>query len=395
MRNSLLKIGDWVCCRFADFVIRIIAIVSRLFRKDFAKKTVFVYANDLLGDTMVKLPFFFSLRREFPGEKYRIVLVLGAGVASMIARLNCADEIIEERPLHWRHSIFWIFTSGSFLAKSLRWTIRHKVDVIIVCHRSRSLGCDFAVRICRPSISVAYAVDMETPMLPMSARYQVAVYDRLYTHLLKSRRGRHQIADMDMLLSMAAGHVVKSSGLTHDAVSPMLDFSVSSILPKNYVVLVPGARVQYRRWPVSRFIDVVQRIGGAVVIVGTQEESALAEEIEKELDSKVINLCGKTSLPQLGGVLQNARLVITNETGTANYATVIGAKTICVLGGGDFGAFLPNDYCQNSSCVYKMLQCFDCGWKCTRKSLENDEPAPCIAAITVQDVIDAIGQITQ
>ena len=388
MKNIILMVGDWVCCRVADLLIRITATVSRLFHENVIRKTVFVYANDLLGDTMVKLPFFFSLRREFPKEKYRIVLVLNRGVASMVEKLNCADEIIEERPLHWRHSIFWIFTPSGILAKSLRWAMRHKVDVVIVCHRSRSLGSDFAVCICKPSVGVAYAVDMATPMLPMSARYQMSTYDVFYTHLLEAKRGRHQLEEMDMLLSMAAGHIVKSSRLTLDDVSPMLDYSVANTLPGDYIVLVPGARVQYRRWPTNRFAEVTRRVGGAVVIVGTQEEFAVAEEIAKDLDAEVVNLSGKTTLPQLGGVLQNARFVLANETGAANFAAAIGARTICVLGGGDFGAFFPNDFYKNTRSIYHSEPCFGCRWTCPRANLQS-AIAPCIDAITVDEVYSA------
>ena len=392
-KRLILSVCDWICCRVADFIIRIIALVVGPFLKKSNKKVVFIYANDLLGDTMIKVPFFLSLRHEFPAEKYHIVLVLGGDISLMISRLNCADEIIEEKPLHWRHSIFWIFTSCGLLAKSLRWAMRHKVEVFIACHRSRSLGLDFAVRLCKPTISVAYAVDVETPMLPMSAKYQVMVYDRLYTHLLNSKRGRHQITDMDMLISMAVGRIVKSPVLTHKDAHAMLDFTVSSGLPKDYVVLVPGARVQYRRWPISRFIDTARRLGGSIVVVGTREESSSAAALKNELGSNVIDLCGKTSLSQLGGVLLNAKLVVTNETGTANYATIIGAKTVCVLGGGDFGAFFPNNYCVNSISVYKERTCFDCGWKCTEGGFSEDRTAPCIDDIAVQDVVEAIRKI--
>ena len=391
LKNVWLCVSDWICMRVALAFVYVLIVLSRLFklisqrRKE--KKTVFVYANDLLGDTLVKMPFFFSLRAEFPREKYILVVVLTPDLAEMVGRLGLFDEIIEEPALHWRHPLFW-FVRRNGIAKSLRWAFINKADIMIVCHRSRSLGCDFAMRLCVPLISVAYAADVKTPMLPMTAKYQAKMYDRRYTNLLVSEDGRHQMVDMDRLLSMATGHLVESRKLEKRDVASILDFAL--VKPgQDYIVIVPGARVDYRRWPTARFVEVVRRMGGNIVVVGSAEESSLAAEIIRKVDGNVVNLCGKTNLSQLGGLLSQARLVITNETGTANFAAVIGAKTVCILGGGDFGAFLPNKYCPNVTCVFHKEPCFNCGWKCVKKDISGSTTAPCVEKVSVNDVLAA------
>ena len=356
------------------------------------RKIVFVYANDLLGDTFVKIPFFIALRQEFPSEKFHIVMVLAPSNAHMISGLRCADTVIEEPPLHWNHGLFWICSKKKLLAESLRWALRHKAAFVIICHRSRSLGCDFAVRACSPEISVAYKIDLKTPIFPMSAKYQAKKFDKMYSYLLQSKDGRHQIDDMRDLLSLAVGYLVELKAPNAHEVEPIFDFSVADKLPHEYVIIVPGARVEYRRWSTKRFAELATWLNCSIVVVGSESETTLAEEIAETsgLGGRVLNLCGKTTLAQLGGVLIRSRMVITNETGTANYAAVIGAKTVCILGGGDFGAFLPNPYCKNTLCVYSNQGCFNCGWNCPQVDLTTGIVAPCIDAVSVEAVKDAV-----
>lgn len=396
MRKRLrLCIADWICLRVSVvliFIVRFIARMGKLARRyKCDQKLVLVYANDLLGDTIVKLPFFFSLRKEYPPGQYHIAVVLSPAMAEIIAKLALFDEIIKEPPLHWRHPIFWLVGRHG-IARSLRWAFSHDVEVMIVCHRSRSLGCDFALRLCSPFISAAYAADVKTPMLPMTARYQAKVCDRMYDYLLTPMDGRHQMEDMDRLLSLAVGHHVKSVRPELQEIVGMLDFSLAKF-DFEYVVFVPGARVNYRRWPITKFIEMAKKLAGNVVVVGTAGESTLAREIATVEDCNVVDLCGKTTLPQLGGILARAKLVITNETGTATYSAMVGAKTVCIVGGGDFGAFFPNQYCKNAVSVFHMDECFNCGWNCTKVNLGPSNIAPCVEAVSVEDVFDSVSRI--
>lgn len=388
---SFLIIADWICTKISVLLMALIVPLSKVMKKakNSSKKYVFVYANDLLGDTMIKFPFFFSLRNEFPRERYHIVAVLSPVMAEMLGKIALFDEIIEETPLHWRHPMFWILRREG-MANSLKWAFRHTADVFIACHRARSLGCDFAMDLLNPSVSVGYRADVQTPMLPATARYQAKNYDGKYTHLLVAEDGRHQMKDMNMLLSFAIGREIKSEAPPPEVLVRMLDFSLLDLgVDAEYIVFVPGARVEYRRWPIDRFMELAKRFYGTIVIVGGREESLLAKKIATSC-RRAIDLCGKTSLAQLGGVLAKAKYVVTNETGTASYSAILGVKTICILGGGDFGAFFPNPYCPNAISVFHSDDCFNCGWKCKKTDLEGTVVAPCISSITVDDVCDAI-----
>ena len=389
-------IADWMCCHVASTIVHVMSIVKRIFRRKRsrvnAKQIVLVCANDLLGDTLVRIPFFWTLRREFPNNKYHIVVVLSPVTYGLLSKLPCFDEVIVETVQNSSHPIFWILGRKG-MAKTLAWAFRHDVGVYIVSHRYRNFGSDLVHRLCNPMISVAYVASDAYRMFPMTYKYQKTACEALYTRLFKPEVGRHQIDELNELISAAKGCNVAISMPKSRDVETMLDFSIAEQLPDNYVVLVPGARVEYRRWPIQRFIELSNLIGGRFVVVGTTDESSLAHEIYLGCKSNVYDLCGKTSLAQLGGVLMRASLVVTNETGTATFSVMLGAKTVCVLGGGDFGAFFPNRHCNTTASAFKWEPCFGCDWNCSKVDTSRTWTAPCVNAISVDDVISAARKI--
>ena len=369
--------------RFAQWLCR-----CRRARPD-GRKNVFVYCNDLFGDGIMRLPFFLGLRKTFLQSDYHITAVVSSGMSELLSCFGCFDEIVEEGKLQWRHPLFWFF-SPSGMAKSVKWAFCHKAEVFIDCLRFRSFGVDCAFLLCRPVVSCAYASEIGFALFPFLYQQQYRHYDKLYTHLISPAERRHQLDDMTRLISLLAGRPVQLSMPDLDDLLPIASSPLD--LPRqNYVVLVPGAGAEYRKWPIERFANVARRLGGDFVVVGTKDESPLAIELSKILGDGVVDLCGKTTLLQLAGVLKNSKVVITNETGTATYAAILGVPTVCILGGGDFGAFFPNPFCRKTVSVYQKEDCFGCGWKCTKKH-PHSTVAPCIESLTVDEVLKAVQQ---
>lgn len=384
----LFKVVDWACCRIANAIMFLLSLWPRRNEYDFSsskdKKHILVVANDLLGDALVRMPFYVALRQAFPPETHHIAVMLTPPIAKFLSRLPFFDEIIVSRHLCCSHFIRWIFSGRQFVDSSLRWALVHRTDIYINPFRFRSLGHDHILRLTKPSVSIAYETLDQARIFPASAECQRKRFDGLYTHLLPIIPNASQVDEMQKMLSHAAsGACSKLVPVSQKEVEPILDFSVAETLAKPYVVIVPGAGAEYRRWPVERFARVVARLGRNVVAVGTKDEAALGDAIPG-----AVNLCGKTSLPELGGVLAGASLVIANETGTATYAAVVGVRTLCLLGGGDFKAFFPNDFYKNTRSIYHSAPCFSCRWMCSQTNL-SCSVAPCIDSIGVDEVCAA------
>jgi ADP-heptose:LPS heptosyltransferase len=158
---------------------------------------------------------------------------------------------------------------------------------------------------------------------------------------------------------------------------------------------VPGTSgaVVGKEWPSAFFSDLATKVfrqtGWEGVICGTKQEHSLAEQILKQSDSPLQNLCGQTTLVELAGLLSQSRLTISNDTGSVFLSSAVGTLSICILGGGHFGRFAPypdlpgqTNYLKT---VYHKMSCYGCNWVCIFPIIEG-EPTPCIAKISVDAV---------
>jgi ADP-heptose:LPS heptosyltransferase len=121
------------------------------------------------------------------------------------------------------------------------------------------------------------------------------------------------------------------------------DFSIKSQRP--YVVFFPGAGAALRQWNPEKFALVLDFILAEtpfdVLIAGSEGERTLGETIAGKPSDRVQNLCGKTSLPELVGMIKNARLLISNESSAVHMAAFSGVETLCLSNGNHYGRFNP------------------------------------------------------
>ncbi len=166
----------------------------------------------------------------------------------------------------------------------------------------------------------------------------------------------------------------------------------------NYYVLFPGASWPGRQWPISNFARIAEKTHRQTewigVICGGNNDAVLGEQLEKLADAPFQNLIGHTSLTILNTIIAHARLLITNETSAIHFGAAAGVPSVCILGGGHYGRFLPYRIEQNTDkplpryTIHKM-DCFGCDWECVF-SVPNSQPVPCIEKIAVNDVWQSV-----
>ncbi len=108
-------------------------------------------------------------------------------------------------------------------------------------------------------------------------------------------------------------------------------------LPERYAVLIPGCspNAPHKRWPAHKFATLAQNLRSknlVCVAVGTDADAEAVGTI-KTLTTNVFDLCGKTSLFELAGVLRRAALVVGNDTGPLHMAGALGAPTLALFSG--------------------------------------------------------------
>lgn len=101
-----------------------------------------------------------------------------------------------------------------------------------------------------------------------------------------------------------------------------------------YVCIHAGARMPDRRWPAERFAEVADGIantGLQVVLTGVKDEVELVGQVEQRMQNQPVNLAGKTSLGSMAGILSNAKLLISNDTGVSHLAAALRVPSIVIF----------------------------------------------------------------
>jgi len=154
-----------------------------------------------------------------------------------------------------------------------------------------------------------------------------------------------------------------------------------------FALLNPGAAWPNKRWPPDRFAAVARHLRdrhglSSVVLWGPGELDA-ANAIVRDSGGSA-QLAPETGLPDLVGLAQHARLMISGDTGPTHIAGALGVPIVALFGPTTpvrNGPWSPDDIS-----IERYAQC-DCHYQ---RECKHGESKWCLATITVDEVTAAI-----
>lgn len=158
------------------------------------------------------------------------------------------------------------------------------------------------------------------------------------------------------------------------------------------VALNLGASHPVNRWPVERFASLADRLtkdmGAVVLLVGGSDDRELADGVLAQLTMPVVDLVGRTSLTELGGVLQRCQLAVSADTGPLHLATAVGTPVIALFGAADPERTGPVGK-EHVVLTARDLACVPC----RSRSCSHTPHLECMKRISVEDVMEAATRI--
>jgi lipopolysaccharide heptosyltransferase I len=152
-----------------------------------------------------------------------------------------------------------------------------------------------------------------------------------YNHVAAERNKERHAVDENL-------DVLRFLNLPVSPVEFPVKFPKSSIENhQSKILLSPCSRHAAKNWPVERFAAVGkvlhEKNGAMLYISGVPEDADTCKKLMELLPpGSAHNLCGKTSLVELGGVLQAMALVITVDSGPMHMAAATGTPTLAIFG---------------------------------------------------------------
>ena len=130
------------------------------------------------------------------------------------------------------------------------------------------------------------------------------------------------------------------------------------------LVLQPGCQDPRRAWRPEAFAavgDHFAALGARVVLNGSAQERALLGRVRAAMREPATALAGLLSLGGLLGLLAQARLLVTNDTGTAHLARALDVPNVTVCWIGNLVAYGPMSSARHAVAVSWQLHCPRCG----------------------------------
>lgn len=115
-----------------------------------------------------------------------------------------------------------------------------------------------------------------------------------------------------------------------------------------FTVIHPGSQLPSRRWPPARFAavaDVLAALGQGIVLTGSESEKPLTAAVQAAMTSgaRALDLAGQTNLWSLGGVIERAALLVSNDTGVSHIAAGLRRPSVVVASGSEVVRWKPTN----------------------------------------------------
>lgn len=330
---------------------------------------ILVVRTDRLGDVVLTLPVFSSLRRCFP--RARLSALLRQYTGAIVEGNPFVDEIL------------WYDQDGAVVPfGSMRAALKAK-------------RFDAAILV-RPDLRAALL--LASAGIPMRVGTGYRYYSPLLTHRIYEHRSeaRHHELEYNLHLLAPFGCDVReelASPVFGVVVTDEARASAETLLRSlgvksdQCIVVHPGSGGSAADWPPEQFAALARALEGAgrgtILVTGTQAEAAKARTVAAAC-AGAVNLAGRLTVPQLAAVLRSSLLFVGNSTGPLHVAVAVGTPvlgfypSVQVMGQRRWGPYSTKSVVLTPDPA-----------RCRRPSEHRNNECACMETIRVQDAIHA------
>ena len=298
----------------------------------FSPKRILVIRLDLIGDLVMSLVFVHALKRTYPNAEIDLLAVPSS--ASIITSDSDADisTVLTYDPNIWRRP--------KALGKLSNWR-----TLFALMRRMQNRHYDLAVSVFGPWAAIFGLLSGATRRLGFGQEgYYGFLTDSVAGRHWDPRDHQHEV-DYCLELAHAAGATVtEEDRIPHLDVDPQAQREVEQLLHNEGIspdapliaCHVSSNNGQSKRWPVPYWATLADRLireeHAVVVLTGAPNDQPLIEQVLRRTHEHLVNLAGKTSLPQLAALLHRADLMVTGDSGPMHIAAAVGTPLIAIHG---------------------------------------------------------------
>ena len=388
-------IGVTIC-----FLLSIFVSIERLFglrkvKKGFRPKRILFIELSEMGSTILAYSAMKKAKELFNAELY-----------FMIFKEN--EESIKLLDIVPRKNIITIRSRSLFLflidTISAIFKMRFKgIDTVIdleLFSRFTSVlsffsGAKAVVGFYRYDMEGLYRGNFQTHKVEYNPHYHISQLFMSLVYALNADVNEKPLLKREIKKSEIISAKVKSTSVAKKLILRKLQQINPKITERSSIILLnPNASqlLPIRKWPLQSFMKLAQEILNLkdvfVVVTGTKAEGEDARAIcDFVKNERCIDFTGKTGFKELIDLYNISKVLVTNDSGPAHFASLTNIKIVVM-----FGPETPKIYAplsDNCECVYSNYACSPC------VSAFNHRKTPCrdskcLKAIKVEDVFGVV-----
>ena len=304
-----------------------------------APTRILVVQTAFLGDVVLTTPLLEALRSQYP--KARLALLTTPAGAELLRGLPALHELI---PFDKRR--------------------REKGAAATLALARKLRGMNFDLAVC-PHRSARSALLLALARIPCRIGFADSALPWLFHRAVVRDKNRHEVLRNLQLLEELAGPL--DGFQPHLSLVPPQSFHPEGLgLSGNgrRVGLCPGSVWATKRWPARSYAELAGRLQNQfqakVFLLGSPEDRAVAREVESLCGRPVVNLAGRTTLPELVGVIDRMNLVVSNDSAPVHIAAARQVPVVAI-----FGPTVPaqgfTPFHERSAVAEIPLPCRPCG----------------------------------
>lgn len=343
-------------------------------------RKVLIYRLGSMGDTVVALPCFHLIERTFP-QAQRWLL----SNVPVHAKAPAAAAVLGASGLVHGYIRYTVGTRRFDELVRLAWRIRRfRPDVLIYLAAWRG---EKAVK--RDALFFRFCGIREIIGLPAGElaenRFDAAngLWEREATRLLRCIRCLGDADERDPRhwdLRLTNEETTRANEL------------LASFANRPIIACGPGTKMQAKDWGREKWRSLLRRLSSSypkhgLMLVGANEEAAIADYVSGDWSGLKINLCGCLSPRETAAVLEHASIFLGPDSGPMHLAACGGVPCVIAFSArGLPGIWYPAG--EGHRILYRRVECFGCNLEtCTA------EARRCLTSITVDEMAAAVNSV--